>query len=142
MQEIEASRAIHGQKVIWYLISDSLVIRKQTKDRFGDKVITDLEIKPTHPDCVRHWKQNCSDDDAKFSIRWAIAQLEVFRGMDFHVVTNGSGFGMVGAMLSRNQKIYAIKNNGPPRSCGVFDYDPINSLATMWQGKGIASIFS
>ena len=135
LQEIETSRAINGQKVIWYLISDSLVIRKLIKDRFGDKVITDLKVKPNHPDCVRHWKQNCSDDDIKFSIRWAVAQLEIFRRMDFHVVTNGSGFGMVGAILSNNQKIYAMKNTGSSRPCGLFDYDPISTLTTMWQGK-------
>lgn len=134
MQEIEDSRALNGQKVVWYLISDSLVIRQLTKERFQDKVMADLTVKPTHPDCVHHPKQNCSRDDIKFSIRWAVAQLEVFRHMDFHVVTYGSGFGMVGAILSDNQKIYVINSTGPPRPCGLFDYDPISSLTTMWQG--------
>ena len=49
------------------------------------------------------------------------------------VVTRESGFGRVGAFLSpKFHQIYSI--GGEPRSCGLWDYDRVEQLASQWAG--------
>ena len=41
--DIESVRARPGQRVVWYLVSDSMAVRRQAKERYGDKVMTRLD---------------------------------------------------------------------------------------------------
>ena len=41
--DIESVRARPGQRVVWYLVSDSMAVRRRAKERYGDKVVTRLD---------------------------------------------------------------------------------------------------
>lgn len=52
-QQIESSQATPGQKVLWYLNSDSHSLRLAAKQRFGAKLLTDTTTKVTYG-CRQH----------------------------------------------------------------------------------------
>lgn len=120
----------------WFLVSDSLPLRQAAHLLYGPKLITDITTTPVHSDCERyHHKDHCSEDFLATSIRSATADMLLLRMADYHVVTIDSGFGMVGAWLSSNwNHIYAVHRDGGSRSCGMFEYDRLDYLASMWQG--------
>jgi hypothetical protein len=39
-EEIERTRSLPGQTVVWYLISDSVAMRQYAKERYGEKLLT------------------------------------------------------------------------------------------------------
>ncbi|PSC68917.1 Proteophosphoglycan ppg4 [Micractinium conductrix] len=131
-QEIEKQRRAPGQPVIWYFISDSLALRRQAAARWPKKLLTDASSQPVHVDCKRFNREACGGVDAAF--RAAAAELLTFSKADYHVVTQDSGFGMLGAWLSEGERrIYAVYRNAS-RSCGRFEYDSLDTLASSWAG--------
>lgn len=80
--------------MIWYLISDSKVLREQAQRRFGDKVWTQThEVK--HMSCGKfdhceHWNQTST-------IAEAAADMLSLAQTDALVLTQKSGFGKVAA---------------------------------------------
>lgn len=141
MQDIETSRSLPGQNVYWYIISDSLEVRLWAREKYGLKVIIDTNKEATHPDCMHHKHQICTKESIVDSIRWAASQLEVFRRMNHHVVTFGSGFGMVGAWLSEDLSRTYVVEKGKNRTCKVSEYDSRKDLSLIWQGIHVSIIY-
>ena len=135
MQEIERTRLRLGQKVIWYLNSESLSLRHSAKAVYGSKLLTNTEIAPTTVDC-RSQGQSCAQSDMSTGTQLAAAELFLSSLADYHVVTLNSGFGMVAAWMSSNwNHIYGIhRESVSNRRCGLNDYDSLYNLSILWQG--------
>lgn len=129
-REIELSRQVPGQKVVWYLISDSLQLRKQAKEKFGAKLLTDTSTKHSHIDCNWIGNSTCNEAILNQALQRAVADVVTFSQVDYHVIQLGSGFGKLGAMLSPKglshhiYLMYGLSN----RTCGIFDYNMPESL--------------
>lgn len=91
--EIERYRALGPRdKVLWYFISESLSLRKAVKEKYGDKVITNVEEEAVHPDCQYHGQSGvCSkhglsvEDKAVAGLLFGVAQLHAFSRTDYQV---------------------------------------------------------
>lgn len=131
-QEIENDRRTPGQKVIWYLISDSVALRRAAREKYGDKVLTDDRMRPAHLDCEING-QKCDAESVKYVLRSAVAEMLLFSLTDYQVITFGSGFGRAGAFLSPHwRRIYTVEH--APRTCGRFEYDSLETVATDYAG--------
>jgi hypothetical protein len=120
-KRLEKAYAAPGQKVVWYLNSDSQQVRKAAKAVYGDKVITDDELKMTHPDC--HQDQPYSNLNSSSSnsstachqaamdeaLQHSLGAMLTFSMTDYHIITKASGFGQLGAWMSgRWGNIYQV----------------------------------
>jgi hypothetical protein len=47
-QEISKSRGGNFQKVLWYLVTDSVAIRQAAARKYGDRIVTDQSFLPAH----------------------------------------------------------------------------------------------
>jgi hypothetical protein len=107
-QLVEKHYAAPGQKVLWYLNSDSQQLRKAAKTVYGDKLITDDELKMTHPDCHQDKPKgansssttDCEQAAMDEALQHSLGAMLTFSMTDYHVITKGSGFGRLGAWLS------------------------------------------
>jgi hypothetical protein len=144
-QEIEDSRRLPGQQVVWFLISESLSLRQAARDLFGEKVLTDLKTPAIHPDCRSHNSDQCTHNLMAFAMQSSAAQVLTFRMADAHVFSKHSGFGRLGAWLSTEcNSSYEIHDpnlmppfhsaNVQPRKCGIHDYDSLEHMSAEWQG--------
>jgi len=124
-QEIENSRVRAGQKVVWYLMSDSLSVRLSAKRQFGEKILTDTSTRHVHPDCAFHNPAECKENIINSTIIDAVSQLYVFRLANFHIVSRGSGFGIQGAWMAHRDSV----TTGQSRTCGKFEYDNLDELS-------------
>jgi hypothetical protein len=97
---IEKAFALPGQAVVWYVMSDSLALRQAAKEKFGEKVLTDLGTKVVHPDCKTHNPEACSVGAMNLSMQHSLGQLFTFSLADYHIYTRDSGFGRLGAWAS------------------------------------------
>jgi len=138
--EIVATRtppAIEGQpKRLYYLISDSMLVRSKAKDTYGDHVITDLDGPVMHTDCAPHNPDKCHQ--VSKGLAHATMELYLFSLCDVHVVSMHSGFGLLGAWMSSLSRVGRPRTNrthiyrvetGMPRSCRVEDADPPKIIA-------------
>lgn len=144
-QQIEDSRRLSGQQVVWLVISESLYLRQAARDFFGEKVLTDLRTPATHPDCRSHNAVQCEDNLMAFAMQSSAAQVLTFRMADAHVFSKHSGFGRLGAWLSvQLNSSYEINDPNlmppfhsadvQPRKCGIHDYDSLEHMSAEWQG--------
>lgn len=138
--EIEKTRKTHeNQRVIWYVISDSLTFRAAVKAQYGAKVLTDVTTQPRHSDCGGIHHAECHQSVLNDTIQHAVAEITTFAFTDVQIVSRYSGFGKVGALLSnRWNSIYTINSaHGRAlenRPCGLFDYDLFESFVDVWSG--------
>jgi hypothetical protein len=135
-REIEESRLLPGERATWYIISNSLSLRRQARRHYGDKVVTDLQAAPVHAHCITDDPEQCQGGgpSAADAFRQAVSEVLVFRKADVHIVTEASGFGKVGAWLSmRAHSTYSILHY-KSRACGVSDYDNPSITSESWQG--------
>jgi hypothetical protein len=120
-KRLEKAYAAPGQKVVWYLNSDSQQLRKAAKAVYGDKVITDDELKMTHPDCHQdqpHSKFYSSSSNSSIvchqaamdvALQHSLGAMLTFSLTDYHIITKASGFGRLGAWMSgRWGNIYQV----------------------------------
>ena len=129
--EIEKTRIVPGQAVLYYLTSDSLAVRRLAKDRLGDKLLTEVDTLSNHIACE---VGNCDPDQQASALRRAVGDLLSFSMADYHVYSMNSGFGRLGAWLSFSwHHHYTIKDG--TRRCGVDDYDDLRGVAR--NGAGI-----
>ena len=133
--EIEKTRALPGQRVIYYMMSDSLALRRLAKARLGDKLLTDVETNTAHVACNQG---TCVPEQQGLALRYAIGDLITFSMADFHVYSKKSGFGRIGAWMSLNwHHHYAIDVSNPQkghRNCGIDSYDALKVDARTWSG--------
>lgn len=141
-QQLEKAYAAPGQKVLWYLNSDSQQLRKAAKTIYGDKLITDDELKMTHPDCHqdRPHGTNSSSPSAACqqaamdeALQHSLGAMLTFSMTDYHVITAASGFGRLGAWLSgRWGNIYKV--NPGKGTCRAGQPVPPDQSAYTWSG--------
>ena len=133
--EIEKTRALPGQRVIYYMMSDSLALRRLAKARLGDKLLTDIETTTAHVACNRG---TCVPEQQGLALRYAVGDLITFSMADFHIYSKKSGFGRIGAWMSLNwHHHYEIDINNPQkghRTCGVDSYNALKEDARTWTG--------
>ncbi|WIA14636.1 hypothetical protein OEZ85_003141 [Tetradesmus obliquus] len=98
---LEEAFAAQGQPVIWYIISDSGTFRRAAKDLYGDKVLTDDELQLMHVAChLNDDPSLCKDSKLQAAVQHAVGEMLTFSLTDYHIITQSSGFGRVGAWLS------------------------------------------
>eukprot|EP01035_Chromulina_nebulosa_P033014 gene33014-44169_t len=89
-QEIENTRRIANQTVIWYLISDSLSLRLAAHEKYGSKVFVE-KVKPLHLDC-KMAKIDCTNSGQNTSMVMAAGEMLAFSLVSFHIIGQKSGF--------------------------------------------------
>lgn len=96
-QQIEAFAAKEGRPVLWYLISDSALLRKKALKRFGPEKVVTLTQDHNHVACnVVH----CGGRDQAQALVDAVGDLISLSKTDYKVLTQKSGFGKVAASLA------------------------------------------
>lgn len=99
-EHLERTHALPGQKVVWYLNSDSRQLRVAAKEMYGEKVITDTSTVAVHPDCSYLNPESCRKDTMDAAMQHAVGAMLTFSMTDFHVISYVSGFGRLPAWLS------------------------------------------
>ena len=98
-----------SQKVLWYLIYDSLELRIAAKQFYGNKLLTDTTTRTLHTYCPFNYNPNnlrCNTSSASYlptqkeALIRAAGDLLSFSLVDFHIFSRESGFGRVGAWLA------------------------------------------
>ena len=134
--DIEAFARVPNQQVIWYVTSDSLRLRQLVKQRYGEKVLTEENLRYIHGDCGDSKAKrfgNCTQSSSDFSIRMAAGQLLAMSMCDYHVVPLISGFGRFGAAISNHwHSIYQI--HAQTRPCIPTSYDTYEHVTTVGAG--------
>jgi hypothetical protein len=134
--KIESFARLPNQRVIWYVTSDSLRLRQLAKQKYGEKILTEENLRYVHGDCGHSKAKrygNCTKASQDYSIRLSAGQIYAMSMCDYHVVTFVSGFGRFAAFLSNNyHNTYQILNGN--RSCTQFDYDSLETLAKTGAG--------
>jgi hypothetical protein len=100
--EAEQAFAKPGQRVIWFLMSDSPQLRQSARKTFGAKVVTESRGSP-FPRCDdpgAATEKECDDRTLADSVIAPAADLWAFSMTDVQIITKYSGFGRVGAWLS------------------------------------------
>ena len=136
-KEIEETRKTEKQSVIWYLMADSLLIRREAKKRYQNKILTDVDTIYGHT----RFRENKIERDnitktafEKNTMENVAGNLLLFSMTDYHIIPLHSGFGRTGAFLSlREHRIYQISSNNK-RNCGLWDYDSTLHIASSWEG--------
>uniref|UniRef100_A0A383WMW8 Fucosyltransferase n=1 Tax=Tetradesmus obliquus TaxID=3088 RepID=A0A383WMW8_TETOB len=85
-----------AQKSIWFLLSDSRGIRQGAAEYLGPQVLTMKDAVVHH---TNHLPAAASGKEATV-LRFAAAETWLFSLMDVHVISQRSGFGRMGAMMS------------------------------------------
>ena len=135
-ESIESFARSPGQRIIWYVTSDSLKVRQLAKKRYGEKVLTQDTLSYVHGDCgdssaKRHG--NCTRNSQDFSIQLAAGQLWAMSLCDYYVIPHGSGFGRLAAWLSGPwHNIYQM--DGPSRKCTRDNYEKLEASSTIGTG--------
>jgi hypothetical protein len=109
-ERIEAAHALPGQRVVWYLMSDSAVLRRAAPSIFGAKLLTDADFSGVHTDCKRNANTSaCTATAMGDALRHAVGSMLTFSLADYHVITARSGFGRAAAWLSgRRNNIFEV----------------------------------
>jgi len=117
-EQIERERSPHN-RTVWFFISDSMVVRKIAKQRYGAKLITKLD------GIIEHVQDGNKNGDLGFA--YAAAELWLFGLTDYQVISSTSSFGRVGALRSMQwHSLYTIRNGC--RNCGRYEYDSMETI--------------
>lgn len=101
-----------GQKVVWYLNSDSRELRRAAKEVYGNKLLTDTESSSVHSDCSFMDPSTCNKRSMDLAMQHAIGSMLTFSLTDFQVITHGSGFGRIPAwMTGKWNNLYDMIDN-------------------------------
>jgi hypothetical protein len=87
-----------GQKSVWFVLTDSPDIRRGAARYLGDQVVTMRDALLAHTLYI----PNGADSKAASILGFAAAETWLFSLMDVHVISQLSGFGRMGAMMSGN----------------------------------------
>lgn len=124
-------------KAIWYLATDSLPLRKAALEKYGNKIITNLNIKLEHSarDKVQCLGGDCPVSDEGF--RMAVAEWWMQSFAHYHVISEYSGYGRSAAMLTLNAStIYTIRYKMQSKfvQCDPKTFTDLENLAYDWSG--------
>lgn len=146
--QIEAARQrAPDQLVLYYLISDSLQLRRAAADALGAKLLTSLWTPLRH---TRYFRGPA--DQQQESFRAAVAEAWLFSLTQYQVVGRNSRFGSLGAFMSgRFHQAYTIDLPkatagqrqeviaAVPRSCSAYQYESMEYVtphSTSWASAG------
>jgi hypothetical protein len=126
-----------GQKVIFYLISDSISLLTAAKQEYGDRLLADNTTRPLHTATA-----NTHSQEGKIRmIQHTTNQVFLFSKADYHVVTTDSGFGMMAAWMNDKPikgRVYRVSGNNPVCKGGESEYKDVvtdpRTLAMGWSG--------
>ena len=131
-------------RVIWYLTSDSLSVRREAKQLYGEKLLTNTRSQALHTECASYNKSVCSRGVLKEAFQSAVADIYLMTKAQYHVVSCGSGFGNYGAWLSGEvshphtyitcEGIWAIKIV-LPKNCAPQDALPFEAVSKFGAGR-------
>jgi hypothetical protein len=136
-ERLEAAFAAPGQKVIWFLNSDSQAVRQAAKAIYGDKLLTDdsLQIVHTQRGLV---KQDATEGKLKWALQHSLGSILTFSMTDVQVITQQSGFGRTGAWLAdRRDRMYELSREYKPEwsdNCIPEQPMPNADSSTRWSG--------
>eukprot|EP00953_Heterococcus_sp_UTEX-ZZ885_P001997 1589-Heterococcus_DN1.PRE.4 len=126
-------RASNATKVVWYVTADSAHLRRLILDQYGADVVVTQTQPHSHGDC-QHMHESCAEQQLNTSIIMAAGQLWSMAMTDYQIFTRDSGFGRLGAMLSKRwHSMYAL-HPGEYRACGKHDYDSLEVTTADWAG--------
>lgn len=143
-EQIERSRRQQWHlRVVWYLATDSLFLRREAKRLYGSKLVTDTGYLPYHSDCALHNPSACRKDVVESVFRASVAELYLLTKAQYHVVTYTGGFGQLGGWLSgeiEHPHIYALPSlrqggTGKKVTCGPHDAVSSHFMSRIWSGK-------
>ncbi len=130
-----------GRQTLFYMISDSISLLKAVKNEYGDKILVDIDTRPMNTANCNGASQ-CSTHDKKLKlIQHTTNQAFMFSRAHYHVVSRYSGFGMMGAWMSRRpveNRVFRVLSDKPNTVCRVgsirdADTNP-RELASDWSG--------
>lgn len=129
--EIESfARLSLNQTVVWYLITDSIHVRQQAAEKFGEKIITSLNSTIEHS--AKEFCGGCKVSHEGFKA--AAAEWYMFGLCDYFVISLMSGYGRSAAFRSlRQNSIYTVVNHGPTQ-CGQRSFNDVDFLGRSWSG--------
>lgn len=136
-------RLAADQPVYYYLVSDSLALRRAALAAFPDHVISSML--PIHH--VRVMDGPGTPPDPVAALQGAAAEMWLFGLADFHVVSTYSGYGRLGALMGGKwHNMYAIElphnsaGPAPNRTCSPQDYastEHLSDNSTKWLIGGV-----
>jgi hypothetical protein len=121
------------KKVTWFLFSDSISLRQQAVARYGDKVVTALDVPVEHSakEMVCPLR-NCVSDEG-FST--AVAEWWLLGHADYIVASLYSGFGKSAAMRGFKQDSLYFTHRGDTKGClNTRKYASTQGLGTILAG--------
>eukprot|EP01001_Neometanema_parovale_P005940 NODE_2335_length_1445_cov_220.610439_g2218_i0.p1 GENE.NODE_2335_length_1445_cov_220.610439_g2218_i0~~NODE_2335_length_1445_cov_220.610439_g2218_i0.p1 ORF type:complete len:451 (+),score=52.96 NODE_2335_length_1445_cov_220.610439_g2218_i0:56-1354(+) len=137
-QSIENFARAPNQRVIWYVTSDSLTVRKLALARWGDKILTNNDTVYIHGDCgatddPRKSTGGCDRKNRGLSIQYSVGQLYALAMCDYHIHRINSGYGRFGAWISgRWRNMYSM--NVEEHGCHHDNYDTLEWSSATWAG--------
>jgi hypothetical protein len=142
--QLEASRrASPRQRVLYYLISDSVRLRKLAVAALGPKLVTSLDVPVQHS----RKEYDLSEEGLRRGFESAAAEMWLFSLTNYQIITLHSGFGRLGAYMSgRFHQVYDIdvvqgQQTPPPlRSCSPYDYASIEYISLNSTGLGATGL--
>lgn len=125
-------------RVVWYLLSDSHRLKQLALEEFGRDVLVTDTTPNKHIVTSLNVGDSNLDDERADALTKAAADMLSFAEMDYFVLSQKSGFGKVGAMLSnRWHNVWWLNpqdhGNRTP-SCGPKSYVKLSDLAGQWSG--------
>jgi hypothetical protein len=136
-ERLEAAFAAPGQKVIWFLNSDSQAVRQAAKAVYGDKLLTDDSLGVVH---VQRGliKQDAAEGKLKWALQHSLGSILTLSLTDVQIITAKSGFGRTGAWLAdRRDRMYELSRKNKPDwsdSCIPEQPMPNANSSTKWSG--------
>jgi hypothetical protein len=125
--------------VIWYLLTESIALRKSAKQRYGDKILTNLNITTEHSSkeqSVCETNTNCAVSHTGF--KTAAAEWWLMGYSDYFVITRYSGYGRSAAFRSlKKDNIYTVASgkHGPFQlNCDNKSFTDMETLSFDWSG--------
>jgi hypothetical protein len=110
---------------VYYLISDSLYLKRIAKAKYGDMLLTDTETLPSHwIYLTRNGNKNHTWNQLLISMKQSVIDMYLFSLMDYQIITTESGYGKVGSLIgSRNiDQLKTIIDASIAKQYVLYDY--------------------
>eukprot|EP00611_Tribonema_gayanum_P028478 TRINITY_DN7331_c0_g1_i1.p1 TRINITY_DN7331_c0_g1~~TRINITY_DN7331_c0_g1_i1.p1 ORF type:complete len:446 (+),score=61.44 TRINITY_DN7331_c0_g1_i1:44-1381(+) len=132
-----AQQAPKTTKVLWYVASDSALLRAHLLREYGEDTVVTRLGGITHTDCSHATPgARCREEDLASALRSAAGTIWAMAMTDYQIVTVSSRFGRVAAWLTMGwHNLYEVFSNGARgRRCGPRDYELLELSAARLGG--------
>lgn len=143
-QEASALRRKVGDPdPLFFLVSDSLRVRRQAKAMYGERLLVDTATPVEHISFNKEKNRTRAIQLATRAMQTAAAEMWLMAEADIHIVSYQSGFGMIAAWMSplhrigertprERTHIYRVGLDGRRYSCVATESAAM--LASLWSG--------